>query len=137
MATDLGISLDSVCFIIVKAREFDAQEQVVEPNPASDPIDDGFRSVLEGHADDSTYDELKTYIEDLDIDEQCALVALTWLGRGDFGAEEWNEARQLARERHSEHTAEYLLGMPMLGDHLQEGLTQLGFDCGETERRHL
>jgi hypothetical protein len=134
---ELGINADSVCFIIVKSREFEAQSDVVEDDPGSNPTDDGFRSVLVAYPDDSTYDEVKQFIDALDLDGQCELVALAWLGRGDFDVEEWQEARGLAQERHTEQTAEYLLGMPLLADYLQEGLGKLGFYCDGVEVEHL
>lgn len=134
---ELGISAESVCFVIVKAREFEAQEEVVEDDPGSNPADDGFRSVLASYGDDATYDELKQFIESLDVDEQCELVALAWVGRGDFDLADWQESRELAQERHNEHTADYLLGMPLLSDFLQSGLDAFGISCEDVEKEHL
>ena len=57
---ELGIALDTVCSIIVRAREFDAQEAVVEEDYGSNPIDEGFRSVLEAYPDDPTFQELQS-----------------------------------------------------------------------------
>lgn len=137
MADTLEINLETVCFIIFKAREFDAQEGVFDEDPGSNASDDGFREVLAGHGDDSTYDEIKEVIDGLDVDEQSALVALTWLGRGDFVAGEWTEAFNTALERHNEHTAEYLLGIPLLADLLQTGLDEMGLSCADYEKEHL
>lgn len=134
---ELGISVDNVCFVIFKAREFDAQEDVVEEDPGSNPTDDGFRSVLASYDDDATYDEVKQFIESLDVDEQCELVALAWVGRGDFDLVDWEEAQQLAQDRHTEHTAVYLLGMPLLPDFLQSGLDAFGISCEDVEKEHL
>ena len=47
------------------------------------------------------------------------------LGRGDYAVSEWASALALARERWTEHTAEYLIGTPLLADYLTEGLDQL------------
>lgn len=137
MVDTLEINLETVCFIIFKAREFDAQEGVFDEDPGSNASDDGFREVLAGHADDSTFDEIKEVIDGLDIDEQSALVALTWVGRGDFSANEWSDAFQTAQERHNEHTSEYLLGMPLLADLLQTGLDEMGMSCADYEKEHL
>ena len=60
-------------------------------------------------------------------------VALTWLGRGTYDKAEWDSAVSQARDAHNEHTARYLLGMPKLGDYLEEGLSQLGYFCEEYE----
>ena len=54
------------------------------------------------------------------------LVALAWIGRGTFSAEEFDEAVQTARDERVNSTSRYLLGMPLLADYLEEGLEQLG-----------
>lgn len=131
------INLETVCFIIFKAREFDAQEEVFDEDPGSNASDDGFREVLASHGDDETYNEIKALIDALDVDEQSALVALTWIGRGDFGAADWSEAISTANDRHNAHTATYLLGMPLLPDLLQTGLDEMGLSCADFEREHL
>lgn len=137
MVDSLDIDLETVCFIIFKAREIDAQEDALEEESGSNASDDGFREILETHGDDETYNEVKSLIDSLDIDEQSALVALTWLGRGDYEADGWEEALTTARERHNEHTAEYLLGIPVLADLLQNGLGELGLSCADYEKEHL
>jgi hypothetical protein len=125
-----NIDTSKVCFLIVKAREFDAREDAVEEDYGGNPIDEGFREIL-ADPSDPAYAEIREQIEDMNVDEQCELVALAWIGRGDFTADEWTEALRLARERHNEHTANYLLGMPLLGDYLDEGLA--GFDIRCTD----
>ena len=125
-----NIDTSKVCFLIVKAREFDAREDAVEEDYGGNPIDEGFREIL-ADPNDPAYAEIREQIEDMNVDEQCELVALAWIGRGDFTADEWTEALRLARERHNEHTADYLLGMPLLGDYLDEGLA--GFDIRCTD----
>ncbi len=101
----LEIDPTKVCFIIVKAREFDAKTEVVEPDPGSNPADDGGRAVLEDYPDDPVYEELERLIGSLNEDEQANLVALAWLGRGDYTSEEWDEALATARDRHTGSTA--------------------------------
>jgi len=137
MVESLNIDLETVCFIIFKAREFDAQEGVLDEDPGSNASDDGFREVLAGHSDDQTYAEIKSLIDSLDVDEQSALVALTWVGRGDFDANDWEEAFSSAQERRNDRTAEYLLGQPLLGDLLQNGLGEMGLSCSDYEKEHL
>jgi hypothetical protein len=82
----LTISPEKVCFVIIKAREFDAKDEVTEADPGSNPTDD-------------------------------------------FEAE-------VARA-HNERTAEYLLGTPLLGDFLEEGLSKLGYSCEDFEVNRL
>jgi hypothetical protein len=132
-AETLDISLDTLAYLIVKARAFDAQAGVSDPDEASNPSDDREVSVLEGQSDDPTADELAAAITALSDEEQTALVALVWIGRGDFEASEWEEAKALARERHKGPTARYLMGMPLLGDYLEEGAATLGVNLTEDE----
>jgi hypothetical protein len=132
---ELTISHDVLGFIIVKAREFDAKVEPVEDDPGSNAADDAEREVLEDYADDATLAELREAIEDLNEDEIIDLIAIAWVGRGDFGRAEWKEARALASERHRGRTSSYLLGMPALGDYLEEGLAELGITGVEPEDR--
>jgi uncharacterized protein DUF3775 len=133
----LTISPEKVCFIIVKAREFDAKDQVTEPDPGSNPSDDGNAAILEDHDDDPVVEELTSFINCLSEDEQIDLVALAWLGREDYSAGDWATVRAEAARAHNKRTADYLLGTPLLPDFLEEGLSLLGRSCKEFEIDHL
>ena len=136
-AVTLTISPEKVCFIIIKAREFDAKEEANEPDPGSNPSDDKEAAVLEDREDDPVVEELTSLINSLSEDEQIDLVALAWLGRDDYSASDWADVREEAARAHNERTASYLLGMPMLGDLLEEGLSMLGYSCEEFEIERL
>jgi len=129
----LTISPEKVCFIIIKAREFDAKDEVTEPNPGSNPSDDKDIEVLEDHKDDPVVEEITSFINALSEDEQIDLVTLTWLGRDDYSADDWASVREEAARAHNRRTAQYLLGIPLLGDFLEEGLSMLGHSCEEFE----
>jgi len=129
----LTVSPEKVAFIIMKAREFDVKDGVSEPYPGSNPSDDRGAAVLEDHEDDPVVEELTSLINSLSEDEQIDLVALTWLGRDDYTADDWPTVRAEAERAHNERTAGYLLGIPLLGDFLEEGLSMLGFSCEEFE----
>ncbi len=133
----LVIALDTVCHIIVRAREFDAQDVETDPDSGSNASDDGGVSILEEHADDPTRAELVAFIEALDEDEQVELVALLWLGRGDGDLEDWEDLRSQAREARNERTSAYLLGQPLLADHLADGLSAFDLSCEDFEKEHL
>jgi hypothetical protein len=134
---DLNMDRDKVCYVIVKARAFDVKDAVVEGDYGGNATDDAMIEVLEDHADDPTFQELHDFIADLNEDEQIALVALSWLGRGDASLSEWGSLLRDARDAHNERTAEYLLGLPLLGDYLEEGLSQFGYSCEDFETGHL
>jgi hypothetical protein len=126
----LTISTETVCAIILKARAFNAKVDPAEPDPGSNPADDGEREILEDedYSDDATCAELRAMIEALTADEAADLIALAWVGRGDYGREEFDKARALAAEP-PRPSADYLIGLSMLGDLLEEGLTALGRAC--------
>ena len=71
-------------------------------------------------------DELADAIRGLNEDEQIRLVALAWLGRGTYDIDEWSDAVRTARDEHNPRTAEYLMGLPLLGDYLADGLALFG-----------
>jgi hypothetical protein len=127
----LDVSTDIVRFIIEKAREFHGKEGVVIPEVADSPSDDWALQVLANHRGDFTYQELHSTINDLEPDQQVQLVALMWLGRGDFVEDEWADAVKQAGDAWNARTAEYLIATPMLADYLQEGLAMLGYSTDE------
>ena len=129
----LTISPEKICFIIVKAREFGAKDPMTEPDPGSNPSDDMGIAVLEDHEDDPVQQELVSFIDALSQDEQIDLTAIAWLGRDGTGPADWPETRREAARAHNKRTAGYLLGMPMLSDFLEEGLSMLGLSCEEFE----
>jgi len=129
----LSISPEKAYFIVAKARQFDVKDGVTDPDSGSNSSDDGMRSVLEDLPDDPVRAELVSFIHDLNEDEQIDLVALTWLGRGDGEIENWDELRAEAARAHNKRTATYLLGMPMLADHLEEALSKFGHSGEEAE----
>lgn len=128
---NLSISPEKICFIIAKAREFDAKDVVTDPDDSSNATDDAMLSVLEDHPDDPVVRELIAFIRALNEDEQVDLVALVWLGRGDGGIDEWDDLRAEAARAHNKRTASYLLGMPLLPNHLEDAISQFGISCDE------
>lgn len=136
-APQLSIPTDAVCFLIVKARQFDVKEEDSDPDSGSNASDDGMSDVLEDDGDDAVEDELTAFIDALDDDEQIDLVALTWLGRGDDVLQNWDVLRQEAARAHNERTARYLLGIPLLSDYLEEALSQFGRSCQDVSLSHL
>jgi Protein of unknown function (DUF3775) len=131
---ELTISPETAFFIIVKAREFDEKVPPTDPDSGSNPSDDRAVDVLE-EEDDSVEQELESALSSLNIDEQLDLMALTWLGRGDFTS--FAEARKEAEDMRDKHIASYLMGTPQLGDYIEEGLSQLGYSLEDFEKNRL
>jgi len=125
----LNVNSETVCGLIELAREFHAQEQVTFPEEPANASGDWAMQVLASHAGDATYEEFKTIVDDLEPDQQQEVIALLWLGRGDFDADEWGEALEEASDSWNTRTAEYLIAHPLLPDYLTEGLDIQGYRC--------
>ena len=124
--TSIDLNPEIAYAIIDRVHNFYAGGDDADHNEAVDPAAyaDGYRPQ---QASDSTFLEVETGIHDLEPDQQVTLVALMWLGRGDFGPTQWPEACALAQERWNGRTADYLTATPLLADYLEEALNQLGY----------
>lgn len=150
---------DKICYLIVKMREFEEEGLIRAEFDQDDEgsnlhLDDegeddgelegeeGFVSFEEQDEDDEAsedgfLDELVGFIQALDEEEQIELVALAWIGRGDYEKDEWTAALKAARERHNERTAQYLLGMPLIADYLEEGLAAFDLSCTDFDESRM
>lgn len=126
----LSIPVDTVYFIIDKLREYDSEDMLAEPTEDPEPLESGDIDTLREQENEYQFEavlqELHSVIDDLPEDQQIDLVALTWLGRDNYSATDWPAIRAEAAEAHNAQTARYLLGTPMAGDFLKEGLSTLG-----------
>lgn len=130
---DLGISLSAIATIVDHARALQDSEEA--GSDERDDESDGGANLAEELPDDLTEDSLREFIDELNEDEQAALIALAWIGRGDYDADDWEEAVRLAAERNENgDAADYLLGMDLLGDLLSEGVAAFGLSLEEVER---
>ena len=129
----LIIPLEKLAYIITKAREFDAQVPPVDDDSGSNPSDDAEWDVLEAGADNPAHQELVDALNSLTDPERIEVLALTWLGRGDYSKEDWREVLEEALRIHDEKETEYLMGTPLLADYLEEGLSQLGYSIEDFE----
>jgi hypothetical protein len=133
----LSISTEKICFVVMKAREFDVKDVDTSfDDDGSNPADDAMTEVLEDRPDDPVDQELVAFIEAMSEDEQVDLVTLTWLGRGDGTLADWDELRAEAARVHNKRTSSYLLGEPLLPDYLEEALAAFGRSCEEFEEDH-
>jgi hypothetical protein len=128
---ELALSLDTIARVVLLAREFDGK--VGSSDPDADPVDDDDvdAAVIEDRPSDPVRQELAAILSDLDVDAQIDLVALMWLGRDDLTIDDWEDTRATATEEHSDHTTRYLMGTPLLADHIEAGLDALGLDLDE------
>lgn len=126
-----AISSEKVCFIIVKAREFDAKVDPVIEDPGDNPSDDHDVEVLSDQPDDSVYEELTSFLEALNEDELVELHALIQLGRGDVDMDGWADAVQTAKDDLDDNLPHRLLEIPLISDYLADGMGQFGHTCAD------
>jgi hypothetical protein len=124
---ELTLNPETAFAILLKARELDSKVEETDPDSGSNPSDDNSVDVLEARPSDPTFHELASTIRDLNDDEQLDLIAMIWIGRGDFTLAEWDEARLSARDVGRAGLARYVAEIPLVSDYLDEVLSQLGY----------
>jgi hypothetical protein len=133
---------ETVGQMIALVRELNSGAETMMPDDEEDAYEHGKVDVDEDaleserhdeHEHDPTYLSLQRFVNELGVDEQCELIALAWLGRGDGTRDDWNDLYELARERHSNHTPDYLLAMPMLAEFLADGMEAFGYSAEDYE----
>lgn len=125
---ELTVSLESVCRIVLRAREFETLVPESDPDEGSNPSDDRAVDVLEDDGDNPAEEELRAAIDDLADDEQRELIALALVGRGTYDASEWADALEAAEEE-SRDATDFLLSLPMLSAYLEAGLAAFDLSC--------
>jgi len=128
--------LDTLCRIILRAREYESQT-ASDYDPSEDPdnIDDeqeGGLSVLEDDINTSVEEELKAAFEDLGEDQLAEVVAFCWVGQGTYEAADWDEATEEAQDLVSSGTndaIQELMDQPMLASVLEAGLAAFDLSC--------
>lgn len=129
--------LETLCRIVLRAREYEAQTPSdYDADEAADNVDDedeGALSVLDDSINDSVEEELRSIMEDLGEDQLIEVLALCWVGAGNYDASDWDEALQDAQEMHddggSEGVIDELLDMPLLPSVLEAGLAAFDLSC--------
>ena len=114
--------------VIDMSHQIQAKEGASAPDEDEGADGDWARQILADHANDPVAGELTSMIDDLEPDQQVTLVALMWLGRGDFELDEWEAALSAAGDAWNTRTAAYVIGTPHAADYLAEGLSQHGYD---------
>lgn len=135
LSVDLSLDPATVRLFIAKAKAVAADLDQENLDQSADTIEfDAERledthhhdGLAEEEAEDLTGEELRELIDDLNADEAASLVAIAWVGRGDYDASDFENAVSDARERAESSTSHYLMGMPLLAEHLESGLDALG-----------
>ncbi len=125
----LNVNPDTVCRLIELAQAYHVREPASAPEPSDNALDDPSQHMLADHKDNTSYAEFETIVRDLEPDQQREVVALLWLGRGDYVLDEWESTVEQAKDLPSPEPAQYLISHPLLAEHLREGLEQHGYGC--------
>ena len=134
---ELLTPLETICRLILRAKELEAQVPAEEPDEDPDDVDDfddgdeggGTLSVLEDELNDGVEEEVRAVLDDLADDQLTEILALAWVGRGTYEASEWEEAFAEAADLGSEERIDELLDMPLFGGHLEAGLAAFDYSC--------
>ncbi len=132
---ELLTPLDTICRLILRAKEMEAQvpSTASDDDPENvDDFDDGggeALSVLDDDLNDGVEEEIQALLDDLAEDQLAEVVGLAWVGRGTYDTSEWDEAFAEANDLSMEQRIEELLDMPLLAGHLEAGLAAFDFSC--------
>jgi len=127
--------LETLCRIILRAREYEAQTVDYADDQDADDVDDeqeGTLSVLEDDINDSVEEELKAVFEDLGEDQLAEVIAFCWVGQGTYEAGDWDEAMEEAQGvvgDSVEEAIDELMDQPMLASVLESGLAAFDLSC--------
>ena len=128
--------LDTLCRIVLRAREYEAQTPTdYDGGEAAENVDDADEetlSVLDDTINDSVEEELRSSFEDLGEDQLAEVVAFCWVGQGSYEASDWDEAFDEAQtlvSESSDSAIDELMEQPMLASVLESGLAAFDLSC--------
>ena len=132
---DLLTPLETLCRIILRAREMEAQVPALDPDDDAENVDDfddegdQALSTLSDEINTGVEEEMRAILDDLADDQLAETVALAWVGRGTYDASEWDEAFAEASENNAEASIDELMDMPLLASYIDAGLAAFDFSC--------
>ena len=139
---ELLTPLETICRLILRAKEMEAQVPSAGEDETADDVDDfddegdQALSVLDDELNESVEEEVRTTLDDLADDQLAEILALAWVGRGTYDGSEWDEAYAEAGDLRPDERVDELLDMPLLGGHLEAGLAAFDYSCegvGQTD----
>jgi hypothetical protein len=133
---ELLTPLETLCRIIIRARENEAQVPAQDPDEDADNVDDfddesgaAGLSTLEDELNTGVEEELRAVLDDLADDQLAETLALAWVGRGTYDVSEWDDAFAEANDTDPETSIDELMDMPLLASHLEAGLAAFDYSC--------
>lgn len=133
---ELLTPLETLCRLIIRSREPEAQVPAQDPDEEPDNVDDlddedegEALSVLEDELNTGVEEEVQAMLDDLADDQLAETLALAWVGRGTYDSSEWEDALAEASDLTPEERMDELAEMPLLAAHLEAGLAAFDFSC--------
>lgn len=127
---ELETPLETICRLIIRAREMEAQVPDNDSDDEADPTDsDDEFAVMDDDANEAVEEEIFALLDDLGDDQVQEILALAWVGRGTYDASEWAEALEAARDPDSEEPIDQLMEIPNLAGLLDAGLAAFDLSC--------
>lgn len=133
---ELLTPLETLCRLIIRARELEAQVPAQDPDEDADNVDDldedsesEALSVLEDELNTGVEEEMQAMLDDLADDQLAETLALAWVGRGTYDTSEWEDALAEANDLDPDERIEEMLEMPLLASHLEAGLAAFDYSC--------
>ena len=133
---ELLTPLETLCRLILRARELEAQVPAQDPDEDADNVDDlddegedQALSVLEDELNTGVEEEVQATLDDLADDQLAETLALAWVGRGTYDSSEWEDAFAEASELSGDEQMDELMDMPLLASHLEAGLAAFDYSC--------
>jgi hypothetical protein len=130
---ELRISTEKVCALIEAAREVAGKAPPTTGDHTTTGDDSRLVTIEEpegiGEDEDARRLEIVEFIAGLNVEEQVDLLALIFVGRGDFEADEWLDAVAEAEDRIAARDPDFMIGDAALPEYLGDGLEALGHTC--------
>jgi len=126
---ELRISTAKVCDFIEAAREVAGLVPPTTGDATTSGDDSPLMTIEDNPAEDSRRSEMHEFIAGLNIAEQVDLLALIFVGRGDFDVVEWIDAVREAEDRIADRDPDYMIGDAALSAYLGAGLEAFGKSC--------
>jgi len=123
--------LDTLCRIVLRAREYEAQTPTdFEGNEAAENVDDEggeILSALDDTINTSVEEEIRAALDDLGEDQLAEVLAFCWVGQGTYDAADWDEAMEEAAQEKG--AIDELIDMPMMASVLEAGMAAFDLSC--------
>lgn len=134
---ELLTPLETLCRLILRSRELEAQVPASDPDDDADNVDDlddqdgedQVLSALQDELNTGVEEEVRATLDDLADDQLAETLALAWVGRGTYDASEWDDAFAEASDLSTDEAMDELMDMPLLASHIEAGLAAFDFSC--------